>query len=343
MNDFNLSPADFSEAQRFVISCGLPNATPIEVLPADLVAILPWAAEHRLVGLLHEAATQLDATVPTEIADAHLAMLRHAVGVEVEACRAVSALREVGVDPVVFKGVAAARLDYDDPALRSFYDVDLLVSRAELTRAVRQLERAGRTRIESKLGRKWEEGFGRAVQFVSKSGIELDLHASLAAGYFGVRLDHGALLESTSTFDLGGIEMRSFEVDARLLASSYALVLSRGGNLRLLRDVAQQVCLSHASPERAAALAGDGAVVISLALQMVNRWIELPPAVNEWATAVPISRSQQRGLDLAQQAHQNGWRSDALGEMLGLGNLDRVRYAVGIAGSRVKSLRARRA
>ena len=111
-------------------------------------------------------------------------------------------------------------------------------------------------------------------------------------------------------------------------------MLSRGGNLRLLRDVAQQIHVSQASSERAAVLAGEGDVIIAAALQIVDRVIGISPEARRWARSIPLSRAQRRGLALARRAHDHGWRFDAIGEMLGLGTADRTRYALGVARAR---------
>ena len=174
------------------------------------------------------------------------------------------------------------------------------------------------------------------MQFVSPAGIELDLHATLGSGYFGTRLDHDQLFEQTVTFELGGVSMRAFDADARLLASAYALVLSRGGHLRLLRDVAQQLVVSGSSYRNAALLAGEGDVVIAEALDRVDQAIELPADTRRWMAARPRSRAQKRGLALARRGHDDGWRSDALGDLLGLGLADRARYALGVVRSRLR-------
>lgn len=336
MTDLDSDPIALSVAQQSVVSHGLSMADPTGVVVADLVQLLPWAAEHRLVGLLHEATISLGTTVPDEINDVHLALLRHVLGVEVDTCRAVNALGGVGIDAVVFKGVAAAHLDYPDPGLRNFYDVDLLVPRSQLAEAAACLESAGWSRSASKLGPQWEARFARAVQLISPAGIELDLHAALGPGYFGVRLEHDAMMCATERFELGGVDLCAFSAEGRLLTSAYALVLSRGGNLRLLRDVAQQVLVSKASHERAAVLAGEGDVVIAAALRMVDKIIELPSDVRAWAGSVASSRAQRRGLALARRAQRDGWRSDALGELLALGVADRARYVAGVARSRVR-------
>lgn len=323
---------------RSIVGCGLPGvaAPPIDS-GDDLVTLLPWAAEHRLVGLLYEAALLAGQRVD-EIDRAHLAILRQVLAVEAEAGRAIEVLRNAGTEPVVFKGVAAAHLDFENPGNRSFYDVDVLLARVDFGVALDALEAAGWRRLESRLGRRWEQRFARATTFISDDGVELDVHAMVAAGYFGVQLDEGALREQTVGFDLGGVTMTAFDVDARLLTSCFAVVLSRGGSLRLVRDVAQQVLVSCADWERAGTLSGEGNVVVARAFEAVNPWIELPEEAMAWAgrVAASASRRQLRGLAFADRAQQSGWRDDAIGELMGLGPVDRLAYAVAVGRSRLR-------
>ncbi len=305
----------------------------------QLAELASWAAEHRLTGLLYECMVAADLDVPPIVAELHLGTLRQAVSVEVEACRAIGVLRRSGLEPIVFKGVAAAHLDYADPAQRTFYDVDIIVARAEFASAMGALDAGGWSHVESPLGATWERRFARAAQFISPSGIEVDLHASLAAGFFGVRLDHDRLWAATETFDLGGVAITAMHRDARLLSSCCALVLSRGGNLRLVRDVAQQIMVSGASWEGAAEIGGDSNVVIAAALDLVGDWIELPADAATWARTITARPMQRVGLRLARRAETAGWRSDAVGEVLGLANRERVAYVGGWLVNRSRSTR----
>jgi hypothetical protein len=327
-------------ARRWIVGNGLPGVVPeAEVSIEELSASLGWAAKNRLIGLLFAAAGGVGEEVPGDIAEVCLTTLRQGLAVEVEACRAVATLTAAGLGPIVFKGVASAHLDYPAPGNRTFYDVDLLVEREAFGAAAEHLATCGWTRIESPLGPKWEARFGRSAQFLAPSGVEVDLHAALAAGYFGVRLDYRRLRQATETFQLGGVEAITFDADARLLTSCYALVLSRGGSVRLVRDVAQQVLGSGASWKRAGLLAGEGNVVIAAALNVVDRWVGLTAEALEWARNVLSSAtpSQRRGLSLAADAHARRWRGDVAGELLGLGVPDRIRYASGVGEHRMRS------
>lgn len=332
--------AEPTAVQRWIVGNGLPDVTPGQMVSMDdLSASVGWAASNRLTGLLSAAAAQLHPEVPDDIAEAHLTALRQGLAVEAESCRAVTTLRAVGIKPVAFKGVASAHQDHADPGNRTFYDVDLLVARESFGAAAEHLAASGWTRIESRLGPKWEARYGRAAQLVAPGGVEVDLHAAIAAGYFGVRLDHDRLRGATETFQLGGVEMTCFDADARLLTSCYALVLSRGGSVRLVRDIAQQVLVSGASWEHSGQLAGEGDVVVAAALDVVARWVDLPDDACAWARTVSSSATprQRRGLRLAASGHERGWRGDMAGALLALGTLDRIRYASSVAAHRSRS------
>lgn len=308
-----------SAIERWIVGFGLvPDARPPVVDADELVRLLPWAQEHRVTGLLWAAAQSLG-QVPEAIVHAHVATLRQALAVEAEACRALDVLQTQHIDSVVLKGVASAHVDYDDPSDRTFYDVDILVGREDLAAAAAALGDAGWTHVPSALGTQWEARFARAVQLVSPNHVEIDLHAAVGAGYFSTRLDLDAMWSSLHTFELGGRTLRCFDRDSRLVTSCFALVLTRGGSLRLVRDVAQQALASGSSFERAAVLAGDGDVVVAGAVDMVHEWIPLPAEVVEWAQSVRSSRVQRAGMALARRAQTQGWRADAFGELLGLG------------------------
>src|SRR5207249_932792 len=95
-------------------------------------------------------------------------------GVAVEV---VTAFNEAGVRPILLKGPALARLLYPRE-LRSYVDVDLLVSGADVATAEAVLERLGFARgsiaIEPDLGLPHACPWGRA------DGANVDLHRTLA-------------------------------------------------------------------------------------------------------------------------------------------------------------------
>ncbi len=113
--------------------------------------------------------------------------------------------------------------------------------------------------------------------------LESHRHAPLATGYFGEILDHDALRDDarteagTSTVHLAGVDHRCFGPAGRLLISSYAIVLSRGPGIRLVRDLAQQLLVTGADWQHAARLAGDGESVLAAATPGDGRTTRDPP------------------------------------------------------------------
>ena len=74
---------------------------------------------------------------------------------------------------------------------------------------------------------------------MSPDGVEIDLHAAVADGAFGITLNHDELRQGSEEIEVAGRRCRVLSPAGRLVATSAALVLTRGPNLRLARDIAQ--------------------------------------------------------------------------------------------------------
>ncbi len=278
---------------------------------------------------------------------AHLAGLRGSLAAEATGVAAVAALADAGIEPTLFKGLANAHLDYDRPEQRTFFDADLLVSRREFAATVDILVAAGFTRTTPPLRERWEQRFARAIELRSPDGVELDLHASLATGYFGEILDHDALRDDAqanagaSTVRLAGVDHRCFGPAGRLLISSYAIVLSRGPGIRLLRDLAQQLLVTGADWKHATRLAGDGESVLAGALLEMAGQLGITHEAIDWARTVTPSPAAARALAYARDAEHQGWSADARSTMLALGPVERIRFLTGIGLPSRANLRSR--
>ena len=226
----------------------------------------------------------------------------------------------------MFKGIATAHLDYDDPSQRHFFDADLLVPRPDLPRAIDVLSAAGFGRDGPSISRRWEHRFARAVELRFRDGVELDLHASLATGYFGWTLDHDLLRLDRKEIDLGGIECSAFGPMGRFLISCYAVVLSRGPSLRLQRDLAQQLFITEADWRSAAAIAGEGAAVSAEALRRLDARTRVAHPAFVWAVEFSESPTASSALRLAEQAETEGWAAMLAARCSRSGVADRVRF-----------------
>jgi hypothetical protein len=313
--------------------------------------LVAWAVDERLTGLLGDAIDEgtivleprAAAGLADEAREAHRMVVRHALGAEATAIEVIELLADRSIVAYPFKGLANAHLDYPDPALRTFLDADLHVERPRFGDAITALLVAGYTRTSVPLGERWERRFARACELRAPNGIEVDLHASVATGYFGTVLDADALRADPDSIELAGRALPAFSLPARALISSYSIVLSRGTGLRLQRDLTQQLIALASDWPLMIDLAGrDGEAVVAQALTTVGATFgpaHVAADALAWASTVTPTTTAHRALELADRAHDEGWSADARSTALALGALDSARFGAGIAVGRLRRLR----
>ena len=339
-------------AEAAVLAADLASGSqaPVEIHGEEFEALLRWSQHERMIGVLVTALEHRIVVVGSRndghldafgrAREAHRTALRITLAAEATAVHAVRVLRRAGVEPFVFKGSATAHLDYADPALRTFHDADLHVDRSDFGAAIDALVADGFRRSPTVLSSRWERRFARACELKSPDGVELDLHAAVATGYFGERLAHDRLRATPDRVWLGGEEISAFSLPARALISCYGVVLSRGPGRRLERDLLQQLRhLGDRWPEMVSLGGDDGAAVISAAIGSISGTAGssvFDPELVEWAGSVTPGPRARQALHLAEQAWASGWSADARSTMLALSPWDRVGFGVGVAASSVR-------
>lgn len=108
---------------------------PAALTGAERASFLRGAELHGLAALLEKRAP--------ELAGPAMSVRFTAILAGATTVKAVRALEAAGVEVLVLKGLAVACLAWDDPSSRVQTDVDLLVRRTELHRAIRVLQEAG--------------------------------------------------------------------------------------------------------------------------------------------------------------------------------------------------------
>jgi hypothetical protein len=341
-----------------VLAAGLPDERStddraVRIDEESFRQLLVWAVQQRLTGLLCEALQQGSLVVEAGCADelveqahdAHRSALHHALAAEATAVTISSLLAAMGIAAYAFKGIANAHLDYPDPAWRTFFDTDVYVARQQFGEAIGVLLDAGYTRTSVPLGARWERRFARACELRSPGGIEVDLHAAVATGYFGTVLDDRSLRADPDSIALAGDTVTAFSLPARALISCYSIVLSRGPGLRLQRDLAQQLVALDGRWREVVDLAGtDGHIVIAESLRTVATTfpgVGPSPEILEWASGVRPTELARRALVFADRGEKVGWSADARSAMLALGPIDTTRFGIGIAWGRRPRRRAR--
>jgi hypothetical protein len=146
---------------------------------------------------------------------------------------------DAGLQLRLLKGAATARLDHPDPALRSYGDADLLVATREYDAACKVLCAAGFERRSPEFTPGFDRRFAKSVTFVSRDGLEVDLHRTIVYGPFSVGIPETELWCPGPVMDIGGTPVEALEINRRFVhACIHTAVGSREPRLTSLRDVA---------------------------------------------------------------------------------------------------------
>lgn len=273
--------------------------------PPVWAQLLTVIKHQRVTGLLLRAI--LDEALPAtseqaeEAVFAHRASMVAALALEASLVRTVERLDKAGIDHRVLKGTAVAHLDYPDPALRSFGDVDLLVRSTQFDDAVEVLVAAGHQRKFPEPRPGFDRRFGKGSCLVAPDGLELDLHRTLAMGPYGVRVEVDDLWRRASTFEVGGRLFHALGPEERFLhACFHAALGDKTPRLASLRDVAQMHLARPLDVDLTLRLCSSwGAdAVVARALRMAGDVLGLAPdgLLAGWATGFSPSRRDRRTL-----------------------------------------------
>ena len=271
--------------------------------------LLSAAADHRVLGLLRSAVDSgaLPATPAQRTrarADHRMALLR-VLALEQHLVSVTALLADAGVETRVLKGSAYAHLDYPDPALRSFVDLDLLFRPGDIARAVSVLSAVGLTRILAEPRPGFDRRFDKGTTLRAPD-FEIDVHRTFVLGPWGFRVDLDALWLSGDSFTIGGHTLTALSAPHRFLHACYHAALG-DWPLRLgsLRDVAE---LHPADEPGMIALAGSWGVqaVVAAAVADSTRLLGLPVTgpLRTWASSYVPTRRESQWLGLHTQSNK---------------------------------------
>ena len=219
---------------------------------------------------------------------AHRSAVAHVARAEGVLLSAAAALRQAGLDFRVLKGAAAARLDYRDPTLRVFGDVDLLLPGTALAEGIQVLTGLGAQRTVPPLRKGFDARFAKAVPLRLVNGLEIDLHRSLALEPFGLLVDLERLFCTPEWFAVGDTQFPALNLTHRFLHACYHAVLDRTGRaLGPLRDVSTMIQRPDLDDEAVIreALSWHGGVVASTAICRAREFggVTAERALDVWA------------------------------------------------------------
>ncbi|MFC4859079.1 nucleotidyltransferase family protein [Actinophytocola glycyrrhizae] len=302
----------YSAALLAVAGYGLPGGTrafPSAPLPdPEWDALLVAAKAHRVLGPLRAAvdagALPVTGAQRQQARGAHRAVLLRVLSLERHLVALHDMLDVLDVECRVLKGSAHAHLDYPEPALRSFIDLDLLFRPEDFGRAVSVLSAAGFTRILAEPRPGFDRRFDKGTTLRGK-GFEIDLHRTFVLGPWGVRVNIDDLWDSGEEFTVGGRTLVALSAPNRFLHACYHAALG-DWPLRLgsLRDVAQLLPTSLDVLGRARAWGVQA--VVAAAVADATRLLGLPAVVplQSWAGGYAPTRRESRWLGLHTRAEK---------------------------------------
>jgi hypothetical protein len=232
---------------------------------------------------------------------------------------------------VVLKGSAVAHLDYPDPAGRAYGDVDLLVPPSHIETAEAVVTAAGGRRAFSEPRPGFDRRFGKGSSYRMPSGLEVDIHRTLALGPFGIAVDPVELAAGQDSFVIGDRTLPALDRPRRFLHACYHAVLGRSvprlvplvdlvmAAPRTERDMHEVVQLAHRWQ-------ADAVLDAAIAVTVERLGWSVPGHISRAFDELSRSERQRRWL----RAYRDERRSSALLTMAGVeaipGWPDRIDY-----------------
>ncbi len=311
----------------------------------DAEAVRRWARRDHMSSMLSVAIdggvmVTDDDTAAAVASDWH-ADLSLAVVLEASLVRVAAVLDRAAVDWRLTKGPALAHLDYEDPALRCFGDIDVIVHPAHWSSARQALEAAGMQRAVPELAPGYDAHFGKGATFVDSNGRELDLHRRLAIGRFGVRCDMIDLFSSADHIVLAGRTVPCLDGPGRLLHACYHMVLGGSSGLRARRDVAQLILVRDIDWTATVGIANRWHAAAVVARAVMGTWdalrLDADHPAARWAQSHPVGRADAWTLSIFER--ERPFRSQALTALPTMSPVRWPRYVSTLAMARVRKRR----
>jgi hypothetical protein len=159
-----------------------------------------------------------------------------------ELLRIIGLLEGQGIPVVSFKGPVLAAAAYANRALREYIDLDVLVRRGDVRRALQLLQAAGYRRALPLrgLGRAAYHQSECAIDLVSADGsVMLEVHWDLMPHYFSLPFDLPRLWQDLEQAQLDGTPIRSLAITDLVLFLCLHGTKHRWEQLRWLCDLAE--------------------------------------------------------------------------------------------------------
>jgi hypothetical protein len=307
-----------------VAAVGLPGALvelPDRPLPDDTWNhLLTRTADARTSGLLLAAidrgSIQVTDRQREEALDLHTGAMAQCLVLEALLLSTGDHLDAAGVPYRVLKGSAVAHLDYGDPSLRAFGDVDLLVRSDDFDRVAALLTDLGHRRLFRQPRPGFDRRFGKSTTFATADGLEIDLHRTFVLGPFGLTVDLPSIWESSETFALAGHTLHALAPEPRLMHAAFHAILGAFPARALaLRDVAEMLLFGDHDDRQLVAISqswqADAVLARAVRLAWERFCIADVTRLSAWATRHEASSEQMRRLALY-ETEQSSYAAQSL-------------------------------
>lgn len=300
---------------------GLPGAatSPVDVealdellMVAEAQRVVSWVSAAVDAGLVPQATEEWQQDVrERELVAAQMTLRAHAATASV-----VTRLTTGGVTDIrVLKGCATGPLDHPRPTDRFCSDVDLLISRDDLPRALATFSDGP---INAPTGsERWQQRYGRGPAVHDDHGLEIDLHTMLREGYFGLTIPFGELVADAQPFTIGGVTMYGLDGPNRLIHAAHHVGLPTASytGMHSRRDVLQLALVSEVDWREAIDRATRWKVDALVAQGVVAAWstfeVDSHPLL-EWAQRHRAVGRQRVAMCLVGRRHQGDFLTGPL-------------------------------
>jgi len=242
--------------------------------------------------------------------------------------RTAQLLDTKGISWRLTKGAALAHLDYPDPAVRTFGDIDLIVHPDDWSGTLDSLAANGYRRQAPTLSGRYDHHYGKGATLTAPEGLQVDLHRRFAVGRFGVTSRMEDLFTSSEAIELAGRTMPVLNPAGRLLHACFHAALGGFRRLRAFRDVAQLIVVTGADWDETFSIARSWKAEAVVASAIKETWdrlaLDLAHPAHARAISTTMSRGDQRVLDLF--GREASFRSKALSALVRLPPYEMPRY-----------------
>lgn len=303
---------------------------------AEVADVVAAATAHRVLGPTLLAAIESGIDAPG-LTDALIDRLRGAMAWCLELELRLLEIRQWfdeagGVEFVVLKGPAVAHLDELDPTMRSFADLDLLIHRRDMDRAIETLDAHGAARRIPQRRPGFDRRFIKGVGTTCTDGIEIDVHRTLCVGALAFRIPLDDLFARPDHMHIGGERFATLALSHRALHAAYhAVVGSPQPALHTLRDLAGYMTRADLDIEQLVAEARRwrGETVLHQAVGATLATLRIDaPAWAEWHTGFTPDPADLR---IIEASHTEGRWPIEPGVLRELGWRDRVAFVWAVA------------